>query len=249
MVDPPLSRTQVAQAGSYGRPGQELLPLLARQRAVRERAGTLCPRLRVEVPDGPLAVAVRHQQTASVGGQVEHRLTAADPEPRADLSARCNVPEGREGGAAGDGEHPAVGAEVERPHRIAHVLLELSDELAGADVPEVHEGVAAAGRERAAVWTEGDSPAEDVGGVDGQRRDERPAGHIPDLCVSSPRLEVPIDNERDEGSVGLKATSPALRLFPMWPSGAPVATSQSSTPPPPAVASIVPSALILTPTA
>ena len=51
------------------------------------------------------------------------------------------------------------------------------------------------------------------------------------------------------GSVGLKATSPALRPSPMRPSAAPVATSQSSTPPPPAVASIVPSALMLTPTA
>ena len=56
-----------------------------------------------------------------------------------------------------------------------------------------------AGREHAAVWTEGDGPAEDIGVVDVQRRDARPPGHIPDLCVSSPRLEVPIDNERDEG--------------------------------------------------
>ena len=49
-----------ARAGRLVGPSrQEVLPLLARQRAVRERACTPGPRLRIDVPDGPLAVSPR----------------------------------------------------------------------------------------------------------------------------------------------------------------------------------------------
>ena len=104
LVDPPLTGLQATGRPARTAAREELVPLLARQRAVGERAGALRPRLRVDVPDRPLAVAARYQQTASVRGQVEHRLAAAGPEPRADLRSRGNVPEGREGVAAGDGE-------------------------------------------------------------------------------------------------------------------------------------------------
>src|SRR6266508_233076 len=59
----------------------------------------------------------------------------------------------------------------------------------------------------------------------------------------------PSRTNASSGSVGLKATSPAGLPAPMRPSGAPVATSHSFAPPIPAVASIFPSALMLTPTA
>jgi hypothetical protein len=97
-----------------GPAGEELLPLVAGQRAVGEGAGPSLPGLGVDVPAGPLAVAVRFQQVASVGGQIDHRPAVPGGELRADLGSGANVPEGRDGLEAGHGEGPPVGAELPR---------------------------------------------------------------------------------------------------------------------------------------
>ena len=49
-----------------GPPREELLPLLTSQPPVREPAGTLCPRLRIDVPDCSTAIRVGQEQPASV---------------------------------------------------------------------------------------------------------------------------------------------------------------------------------------
>ena len=82
-------------------------------------------------------------------------LRSAGGELRADLGSGGNVPEGRDGLAAGDGEGPAIRAELEGKRSVA-ALVELVDELPGADVPEAYDSAQAADREHPAVGAEGD---------------------------------------------------------------------------------------------
>ena len=138
LVDSPLSRTQVAQAGSYGRPGGT--PPTPRASAcgsrARRHAAPTTPGRRPRLLLGRRACG--QQQPAPVGGQVDLRPAAPGGERRADLGSGGNVPERRDGLEAGDGEDPAVGAEVER-QRAGAALVELADELPGADVPDAHD--------------------------------------------------------------------------------------------------------------
>ena len=92
---------------------------------------------------------------ASVGGEIDHRPAVPGGELRADLGSGRNVPERRDGLPAGDGEGPAIRAELEGK-RLGAALVELVDELPGADVPEAYDSAPATDGEHSAVGAEGD---------------------------------------------------------------------------------------------
>ena len=123
---PAATRRQACTAAPGG-----TVPLLARQRAVRDRAGALRPRLGVDILDGSLAVPrVRSRRVRRETGR---HAAAAAVSLGPIWAPRGDVPEGGHGLQAGDREDPAVGAELERECPAA-ALVELAEELPGPDV-------------------------------------------------------------------------------------------------------------------
>ena len=173
-----------------GPSGEELVPLLARQCAVGEVAGPQLPGLWVDVPDGPLAVAVNLQHLAAVGGEIDHRPAVPRGELRADLGSARNVPERRDRLEAGDCESPAIRAELESERSVA-ALVELVDELPGADVPEAYDPAEAADRQEVPVGAERD------GGV---KVSEVPSNVAIDVPVAASQTTAPPSQGRTRSS-------------------------------------------------
>ena len=153
-----------------------------------------------------------------------------------------DVPEGRDGLEAGDGEGPAIRAELEGKRSVA-ALVELVDELPGADVPEAYDSAETTDREHLAIGAECDGEVSDWRAVDGG--DRRACGHIPNL-----RASLAWAGKRDRRPVSAEGeVARASHRFRSSPRLAPVAASQSFTPSwLLAVESVAPSGLKPTPT-
>ena len=186
----------------------------------------------------PWPFAVRLQQSPTVRRQIDVRPALPGRQARADLRPAGDVPERGDGLEARDGEEPAVGAELERQHAGA-AMIELADELPGG----TSQTRTAGPDRRGEVPPSGlKATASSISPESGSTRRWRAATPSTSQISALPVCE---RTNATSGPVGLKATSPEglLRRGRRVGPGRDVPELDADRAP--AVASIVPSALML----